>query len=107
SIQLDDNLQTLQTNEYYGYMLLQSSQFDKLNNIIQISKTINTSYWYGTIYRLEIEMLIENSEYESAENILGLYLLYLLYVYFFISFLFFKFYFYRKYFCSFWKLFIM
>src|SRR5690606_16355533 len=75
SIQL--NNKDLGTYFYYGSMLLQSSQFDKLNNIIQIIKNIDSKFDYGLAYRLESEILIENGEYKSAENILGYYFYYI------------------------------
>ena len=96
------NNKELFTYNHYGYMLLQSSQFDKLNNIIQIIKNIKFRYKAGLAYRLESEILIENGEYKSAENILSYYIYYIYYIfiflffYFFISFFFFKFYFYRN-----------
>src|SRR5690606_37441540 len=64
SIQLNNKY--LITYENYGLMHLQSSQFDKLNNIIQIIKNIKFRYKAGLAYRLESEILIENGEYKSA-----------------------------------------
>src|SRR5690606_16060390 len=82
SIQL--NNKNLETYEYYSLMLLQSSQFDKLYNIIQIIKNIDFKYCFGTVYRLESEILMENGEYESAENILGYYIYYIYYIFIFL-----------------------
>src|SRR5690606_16539644 len=49
---------------YGGYrsMLLQSSQFDKVNNLIQIIKNIEFRYPPVVPYELESEILIENGE---------------------------------------------
>src|SRR5690606_29991096 len=97
SIQLKNK--HLITYEFYGYMLLQSSQFDKLNNIIQTIKNIDSKYEYGYDYEFESEILIENGEYKSAENILGYYIYYIYYIFIFLFFYFiflFKFYFYRN-----------
>ena len=63
-------------------MLLQSSQFDKLNNIIKNIRSIS-------VFIFKTEILIENGEYESAENILGYYT-YCIY-YFFIFLFYFSF----------------
>src|SRR5690606_36401604 len=93
SIQL--NNKEFITYQYYGNMLLQSSQFDKLNNIIQIINNTGNNYWYELTYRLESEILIENGEYKSAISILSFYVYYIYYIflcsYFFTLILFFFF----------------
>src|SRR5690606_25325004 len=77
------NNENLFTYEYYGKMLLQSSQFDKLNNIIQIIKNIDSDYACELAHQFKSEILIENGEYNSAENILGNYICLYFYFYFF------------------------
>ena len=69
-------------------MLLQSSQFDKLNKIIQIIKNIDSKFDYGLAYRLESEILIENGEYKLAENILNFYVYFTYYIFIFLFFYF-------------------
>ena len=87
SIQLENS--NFDTYFYYAEMLLQSSQFDKLNNIIQIidnfdpESTYGAEFDYKVLYRLESEIFIENGEYKSAEKILGYYIYYIAYILFF------------------------